>query len=101
MRDVRVVLHQVEIDALTRDPELVGLLLDAAQPAVAGARSRAPHRTGAGAESIRAEAVLDGQEQTVHISWDQAHYYMGFQDMGTSRIPARRFLEDALEALSR
>lgn len=95
----RVVLRQQEIDGLLRDQDIADLLLDVAAPAVAEARLRAPRRTGAGAASIRAESVLDGDMQTVRISWDRDHFYMSFQDVGTRYLPPLHFLEDSLEGL--
>jgi HK97 gp10 family phage protein len=98
--DTRVVLHHHEIEALLGDPEIRMALLEAAGPVVLDARAGAPKLTGRGAASIRAESVLDGPQQTVHVSWDRDHFYMSFQDLGTSRLPALHFLEDALEGLS-
>lgn len=95
----RVIVHQDAIDALTRDPDIVAVLLQDAQPVIRDARSRAPKRTGAGAESIDAQPYAEpGGEQTVRVGWDRNHFYMGFHDLGTSQLPALHFLEDALEA---
>jgi len=98
--DTRVIVHQGEIDALLHDREIGELLLDAAGPVVTEARAGAPKLSGRGAASIRAESVLDGPNIAVHISWDRDHFYMSFQDIGTSHLPALHFLEDALEGLS-
>jgi HK97 gp10 family phage protein len=100
MADVRVVLHHDEIAALLRDPGLPAELLAAAAPVARDAAGRAPHRTGAGAASIRAEAVLDGPEWTAQVTWDQLHFYMYFHERGTSRLSARPFLVPALEGLA-
>jgi len=97
----RVVLHQTEIDALLRSPEMARALLEVAQPVVRDARVGAPKRTGAGAASIHAEDFLDGNVQTARISWDRNHFYMYFHNQGTRVLPARTFLEDALEAHTR
>lgn len=98
MADTRIVVHQQAIDALAADPHIVPVLLDAAKPVVDQARFNAPRRTGLGAASIEAQPFNEiGGEQTVHISWDRQHYYLGFHDLGSSQLPARHFLEDALE----
>lgn len=102
MGDTRVVLHQSEIDGLSADPEIREMLHAAAEQMVVPlAQANAPKRTGAGAASIRSESVLDGPVWVEHISWDQDHFYMYFQDRGTRVLPARTFLEDSLEGLSR
>ena len=56
----------------------------------------APHRTGSGAASIGSESVFAHGEWEEHIAWDRAHYYMGFQDLGTRFDPALHFLEDTV-----
>ena len=97
MPDVRVVLDEAAIRALARDPAMGPLLLEAAAPDLARARGQAPKATGAGAASIHAESVLDGQEWTAHASWDQLHRYMKFHELGTRYMPARPFLVPAFE----
>ena len=99
--DTRVVLHQGAITDMARDPGIRAALLDAALPVVARAQFGAPKRTGAGAASIRAEAVLDGPEWTAQISWSRERFYLRFHEMGTRSLPARPFLVPALEGLSR
>lgn len=98
MGDVRIVVDQRAVDALAGDPDITAVLLEAAKPVVDDARFRAPRRTGAGAESIQAQPFAEPGEQTVRITWDRNHFYMGFHDLGTNTLPARHFLEDALEA---
>lgn len=90
--DVRVELHHTEIARLAESNEMRGYLLDATKPGTQAARSAAPTRTGAGAGSIHAEAVLDGAQWTARVSWDQVHYYMRFHETGTKHLPARPFL---------
>jgi HK97 gp10 family phage protein len=101
MADVTVVLHHTEIEDLARDPGIRTALLAAAVPVVRGAQAHAPKNTGRGAQSIRAEAVLDGPEWTARISWDRDHYYMYFHERGSSELPARPFLVPTLEELAR
>jgi HK97 gp10 family phage protein len=98
--DVRIVVHQQAIDALAKDPDMRIELLDASVPVVDTARHEAPKRTGRGAASIRAEAVLDGPEWTVRISWDRERFYMYFKEKGTRQLPARPFLVPALEGFA-
>ena len=99
--DVRVVVHEAAVRGLARDPGVRELLLDAAAPVVSDAQGRAPKRTGAGAASIHAEAVLDGPEWTAHMSWSRERFYMYFHERGTPSLPARPFLVPALEGSAR
>lgn len=101
MGDVTIVLHQMAIDDLAKDPGMRAGLLEAAVPVVHRAAAHAPKNTGRGAASIRAEAVLDGPEWTARISWDRDHYYMYFRERGTRQLPARPFLVPTLEELAR
>lgn len=98
MAQARVVLDQTAIDAMAADPQIVASLLEAAKPVVEDARINAPRLTGAGADSITAQPYPEPAEQTVRISWDREHFYMGFHELGTVQLPARHFLQDALEA---
>jgi HK97 gp10 family phage protein len=100
MSDTRVVLRQHEIDAMATDPWVADMLLEFGDAVAVDAAARAPKRTGAGAASIHAESVLDGPEITAHIGWSRDQWYMRFPDLGTSRIPAQHFLENALEGFS-
>ena len=95
---VRVDVDERAVRALSSSADMRDLLLDAGEPVVRHARALAPKDTGEGAASIREEAVLDGFVWTVRVSWDRAHFYMYFHDQGTKHIPARPFLEPALEA---
>lgn len=61
------------------------------------AAGTAPRRTGGGADSIHAEAVLDGRDHAVAVGWDREHYYMIFHERGTRYLPARPFLVPAFE----
>lgn len=93
----RIEINQRAIDALAREAEVRAALLDVAEPRVRRARLRAPRQTGAGAASIRAEAVLDGPMWEVRAGWDRAHYYMYFHEHGTEKLPARPFLLPAFD----
>lgn len=95
---VRVVVDERAVQSYARSVDVRDLLIESAQPIEGGAKVLAPKRSGAGAESIRSEPVLDGLDWTVRISWDRDHYYMYFHERGTVRMPARPFLEPALEA---
>lgn len=100
VRDVTVIVDMAAVGQLGRDPQLRDALMDIAQPVVQAAKAGAPKRTGRGAASIHAEPVLDQLEWTAHISWTRDAFYMGFVDRGTSVLPARPFLEHALEGLA-
>lgn len=95
--DVRVVLNDAAIAALADNPEVRDLLLKAAEPAVRRAQATAPHRTGLGAASIHAEAVLDGPGWTVRVGWERDRYYMFFHERGTKHLDARPFLVPGFE----
>lgn len=97
----KVVVHEAQVEALKRHPELPAHLRDITSPLVAKARSAAPKRTGAGAASIHAELVLDGDEWTALVGWDREHYYMRFHELGTRTLPARPFLVPAVKGARR
>jgi hypothetical protein len=97
MSDVQVVLDEAAIHGLARDPAMGPLLLEASRPDLNQARGQAPKRTGAGAASIHAEAVLDGGEWTAHASWGQLQPYMIYHEKGDRYMPARPFLVPAFE----
>ena len=101
MSDVRLVYYPWEVRALLREPRVVQGMLAELRPVVDRARANAPKRTGMGAQSIRAEAVLDSWEVWFRASWDRDHYYMHMHERGTVRLPARPFLVPALEGASR
>lgn len=100
-RDVRVVLHDRAIRALSALPALRGVLEATSRPLIAAAQGAAPKRTGAGAASIHAEAVLDGDEWSALIGWDREHYYMRFHELGTRTLPARPFLVPSVKGAAR
>lgn len=98
---VRVVVHPEGVRELAEDPALEAFLLDVGRRVAAIARAGAPKRTGAGAASIRPETVLEPDGWSVRVSWDQAHDYMRFHDLGSRTIAPRRFLETALDMYAR
>lgn len=87
-----MITNQRELDALLRSPAAREMLLDVARPHVAEAQAAAPVRTGAGAESIHAEPVLDDGHWSALVSWDRRRFYMYFHEQGTRTLPARPFL---------
>jgi hypothetical protein len=95
--DVRVVVDEAAVKALARDEHIRDYLLAASVHVVRAAQGAAPRLTGAGAESIHTEPVLDGDEWTARTSWDRVRYYMFFQERGTKKLDARPFLVPALE----
>ena len=90
--DVRVVFDRRAFARILLGPALGHLLLEAAEPGVREAKARAPKRTGAGAFSIRAQAKLEADEQTVRVAWDRLHFYMYWVERGTRKMQARPFL---------
>jgi len=93
----RIEWNQDGIPAILRDPSMRDELLNAAEPRIELARAAAPKRTGLGAASIHAEAVLDGQEWEADVSWTQEHYYMKFQEEGWRYRGPHPFLAPAFE----
>lgn len=57
---------------------------------VAEMRRLAPEDTGEGADSIDFE--LDESGDFYRVSWDKAHFYMYFPEVGTDDEPARPFM---------
>jgi len=98
MSGVRVDVDQQAVAAVAASTDVRDLLMEAGEPVEDRAKLGAPKETGEGAGSIRREPVLDGFAWTVRISWDRPHYYLYFHDRGTEHLPARPFLEPALEA---
>jgi hypothetical protein len=94
--DVRVVVDEPAVRALSRDEHVRDYLLAVSVPVVRAAQGGAPRLTGAGADSIHTEAVLDGDEWTARTSWDRVRYYMFFHERGAKHLPARPFLVPAL-----
>jgi hypothetical protein len=97
--DVVVVLDEDGFRELRSSDDMRDFLMEQAGPVVERARLRAPKRTGRGAESIRAEPVMDSflDEWTVRVSWTRERYYMYFHNEGTIYLPELGFLEAALE----
>ena len=97
MSDVEVVVHEREVQRVLADPGYGATVLhQARQTVLATARSLAPKKSGAGAESMAASLRTDPDgSYVVRIAWDKTHYYMQFQDVGTVHVPALRFMEQA------
>lgn len=93
----RLVIHKGSIEALANGSDAHALLQLLGDEIAADATEMAPKRTGAGAASIRAEVVEDAGRLTVRVSWDRDHFYMAFQELGTSQQSARPFLRPAAE----
>lgn len=94
---VRVIVDERAVRALSSSDDMRDLLLEVAEPVVDRARMRAPKKTGRGAESIRSEPVLDMDAWTVRVSWEREQYHMYFRERGTRYQSADPFLEAALE----
>lgn len=84
---------------LTSNPEVVGpagrALLDIGWEVAKRAAAAAPRDSGDGAASIHPELFLIDGEAHVRVSWDRAHFYMGFAEVGTEHQPPRPFLGPA------
>jgi HK97 gp10 family phage protein len=97
----RLTWNERELAAIARQDYLRRALASYGGQTAAAARGEAPRRTGAGANSIAAQTVLEDGEWTARVSWDRAHYYMQFQNSGTRYLPAQHFLEHALARFGR
>ena len=90
-------LNRAAIDAWAKSDD-AKKLLDALGEGIAGdAADAAPRRSGALAESITHEVGVDSDGAYVRVSWDKAHFYGLFVELGTSKMPARPFLRPAAE----
>lgn len=97
---VRVELNEAGFRELAASPDFRDALLDIGTSAIARpAAARAPKRTGFGASSIHAEAVFEGGEWTVRVSWSKAAGYMRHHEFGTRHMDADPFLEPTVEGL--
>jgi HK97 gp10 family phage protein len=84
---------------VVREPAVADHLLEQGWRIARDAAALAPVATQdskGGAKSIRAEiASKPGEEPEVRISWDRAHFYMGFHEFGTEKQSPRPFLRPA------
>jgi HK97 gp10 family phage protein len=92
--DVRVVLDRAAIAALARTPQAAEAARVAGAEFAGVAAGLAPKATGAGAASIHA-TVVDGAE--ADVTWGADHAYMAFVQFGTKYMPARPFMDEALD----
>ena len=97
MATVRLVLDMAAVDDLARGESARALIEDAGREFADTARGLAPHRTGAGAASIRGHIVTGEHGLESDVSWDLDHSYMFFSEVGTRYMPARPFLASALD----
>lgn len=93
--------NEAELAAMARQGYLRRALAIYGGQLGAAAAAAAPHKTGAGAASIHSATVLEGGQWTARISWDQAHAYMRFPELGTRFIRAQHFLKNAVERYTR
>lgn len=94
---VTVTVHDDQWPVLGRSEEWRAETDDVGDLVADDARRNAPKRSGAGAASIHSEPYLFPEGWGAQVSWDLAHYYMIFQEVGTIHVPEQRFLRDALE----
>jgi HK97 gp10 family phage protein len=90
----KMVIDSSQIHAIVADPAVRDELLRVGEDVARESAIRAPKRTGAGAASIRPEAVLDGDSWEVQVSWDREHYYMYFHQVGTRYMPPHPFMAE-------
>jgi len=98
--EVLVELHEHDIEAVKRDPGFGAVLLNTVRSTVlVRARDLAPVRkdgpSKGGRQSVQAVLIADMAEQTVRVSWDDAHNYMRFPNFGAKHNQAMHFLERA------
>ena len=84
---------------LKNDPAVKRRMLDQGWKVAEYAALLAPKRipSAGGAASIRAELVKVEGVPEVHVSWDRAHFYMGFAELGTVHQRATPFLRPAAQ----
>lgn len=88
-------LDQRAIDAWAAGNDAEKALRELGEQIVSDAQRDAPKNTGEGAASIAYEIGHDSDGAYVRASWDRQHFYMFFQEVGTSEQPARPFLRPA------
>lgn len=93
----RVTLNLVELKLLLGGPAVMGDLQRVGEQVAERAASAAPKATGAGAASIHAEVVDGPDGRHVGVGWDDAHFYMLFPEVGTSKMGPRPFLRPAVD----
>lgn len=88
-------LDQRAIDKWASSDDAEEVLRELGEQIVSDAQRDAPKRTGEGAESIDYEIGHDSRGAYVRVSWDEKHFYMYFQEVGTSKQAAHPFLRNA------
>lgn len=91
-------VNRAELARVAALPGVGAALRDVGDQVAERAAAAAPKDSGEGARSIRAELSDDRGLPVVRVSWDRAHFYMLFHEVGTSRKSARPFLRPALDA---
>jgi hypothetical protein len=94
--DVTTVWNSGALASLAADPTVLAGLMEIGDQIAAEARSNAPRRTGAGADSIHAEPG-PGLSPEVRISWERTYFYLRFHELGAKYLPARPFLVPAAD----
>lgn len=97
----RIVVDVAACNRFARSHEVLNQLEDEGllDEIVAEMRRLAPKDTGEGAESIHAE--LDDSGDFYRVSWDEAHFYMYFSEVGTGDEPARPFMRPVADRYNR
>lgn len=88
-------LNQRAINDWAAGGDAEEVLRELGEQIVSDAQRDAPKDTGEGAASIHYEIDHDSKGAVVRIGWDAAHWYMFFQEVGTSEQPAHSFLRNA------
>jgi HK97 gp10 family phage protein len=88
-------LDRRAIEAWAAGGDADAVLRDLGEQIVSDAQRDAPKDTGEGAASIQYELGHDSRGSFVRVSWDRKHFYMMFQELGTSQHTARPFLRPA------
>jgi HK97 gp10 family phage protein len=99
MAEVSFTYFEAGERALRAGAEMRLMLQQAGDRVAQAARDTAPrgHPSHGGADSIHCETALGPTGWEAEISFDRAHYYLGFHEVGTEHMPARPFLRPALE----
>jgi len=94
---VRVFIDMGAVREVCREPEARNTAQEYGDRIAEAARGFAAKDTGAGAASITAVVTDYGETVEADVSWDEAHHYMYFDEVGTYKMAAHPALGPALD----
>ena len=93
----RVVIDMVAVGLVVNGPQARVMVDEYGDRIAAAARGLAAKATGAGAASITAQSNTYQGHPASDVSWDEAHHYMLFDEVGTYKMAAHPALGPALD----